>query len=289
MPNMIELAKRYMTMLDEVYKLASLTADLDGAQELMHEGYNANEIVIPMLDMDGLANYDRNSGYVSGDATLTWQTVACDFDRGRMFSVDELDNIETGGIAFGRLAGEFIRTKVVPELDAYRFAKYASKEGITKVAANIASDTGAIAALRTATNKMDEDEVPTEGRILYATPTFIGGIQDMDTTKSREVLNRFSKIVLVPQSRFYDSITQLDGKTEGQTKGGFKKAGTAKDINFMIIHPSALMQFNKLVKPKIVTPEANQDSDSWKYGYRIVSLADVYKNKLAGVYCHTKA
>ena len=289
MPNNIALAQRYTTMLDEVYKLASLTADLDGAQELMREGYNANEIVIPMLDMDGLADYDRNSGYVNGDATLTWETVKCTFDRGRMFEVDELDNIETGGVAFGRLAGEFIRTKVVPELDAFRFSSYASKEGITKVAANITSDTAAIAALRTATNQMDEDEVPTEGRILYVTPTFIGGIQDMDTTKSREVLKRFSKIVLVPQSRFFDSITQLDGKTEGQTKGGFRKAEGAKDINFMVIHPSALMQFNKLVKPKIVTPEMNQNSDSWKYGYRLVSLADVYENKLAGVYCHTKA
>ena len=56
----------------------------------------------------------------------------------------------------------------------------------------------------------------------------------------------------------------------------------------MIIHPTALMQFNKLVKPKIVTPEQNQKSDSWKYGYRLVSLADVYQNKLAGVFCHTK-
>lgn len=289
MPNTIELAKRYTTMLDEVYKLASLTSILDGAQDLMREGYNANEIVIPMLDMDGLADYDRNSGYVNGDAKLTWQTVQCGFDRGRMFSVDELDNIETGGIAFGRLAGEFIRTKVVPELDAYRFAKYASKEGITRVAGNISTGANAITALRAANDKMDEDEVPTEGRILFATPTFIGGIQDMDTTKSREVLNSYTHIVKVPQNRFFSAITQLDGKTEGQTTGGFKKAETAKDINFMVIHPSALMQFNKLVKPKIITPEANQNSDAWKYGYRLVSLADVYKNKLAGVYCHTKA
>ena len=289
MANTIALAKRYTTMLDEVYKLASLTSSLDSAQELMREGYNADEIVIPVLDMDGLANYDRNSGYVNGDATLTWQTVKCDFDRGRMFSVDDLDNIETGGIAFGRLAGEFIRTKVVPELDAYRFAKYASKEGITKVAADIANGAEAIEALRESTDKMDEDEVPAEGRILLATPTFIGSIQDLDTTKSKEVLNSYSGIIKVPQSRFYTAITQLDGKTEGQKKGGFTKAETAKDINFMVIHPSALMQFNTLVKPKIITPEMNQDSDAWKYGYRLVSLADVYENKLAGVYCHTKA
>lgn len=288
MPNMIELAKRYMTMLDEVYKLASLTADLDGAPELVREGNNANEIAIPMLEMDGLANYDRNSGYVNGDVKLEWQTMKCDFDRGRMFDVDNLDNIETGGVAFGRLAGGFVREQVVPELDAYRFAKYASKEGITKVAKTVTTGKAAIDELRAAINKMDEDEVPEEGRILFATSTFLSPIEDMDTTASRAALARVSKIIRIPQARFYDAITQLDGKTEGQTKGGYEKAAGAKDINFMIIHPTALMQFNKLVKPKIITPEQNQTSDAWKYGYRLVSLADVYKNKLAGIFCHTK-
>ena len=288
MPNTIELAKKYTPMLDEVYKQASLSTALDGAQDLVKEGYNANEIVIPMLDMDGLADYDRNSGYVGGDATLTWQTVKCEFDRGRMFEVDELDNVETGGIAFGRLAGEFIRTKVVPELDAYRFAKYASKEGISKAAKTVTTGKDAIQELRAAINKMDEDEVPEEGRILFATSTFLSPIEDMDTTASRAALARVSKIIRIPQTRFYTAITQFDGKTEGQKRGGYAKAEGAKDINFMIIHPTALMQFNKLVKPKIITPEQNQNSDAWKYGYRLVSLADVYQNKLAGVFCHTK-
>ncbi|MBP3441700.1 MAG: hypothetical protein J6L62_02750 [Clostridia bacterium] len=288
MPNAIELAKKYTPMLDEVYKQASLSSALDGAQDLVKEGYNANEIVIPMLDMDGLADYDRNSGYVDGDVTLTWQTVKCEFDRGRMFDVDELDNIETGGVVFANMAGNFIREKVVPELDAYRFAKYASKEGITKVEKNVTTGKAAIEEIRAAITTMDEDEVPYEGRILLTTSTFLGPIEDMDTTASRKALEKFSKIISVPQTRFYTAITQFDGKTEGQKKGGYAKAEGAKEINFMIIHPTALMQFNKLVKPKIVTPEQNQKSDSWKYGYRLVSLADVYQNKLAGVFCHTK-
>lgn len=131
MANSIALAKVYTTMLDEVYKQVSLTSVLDGAADLMREGMNANEIVVPKLSMDGLANYSRNGGYVDGDVTLTWETVKCNFDRGRMFEVDELDNMETGGVAFGRLAGEFVRTKVVPELDAFRFATYASTTGIS--------------------------------------------------------------------------------------------------------------------------------------------------------------
>ena len=105
MANAITLAKQFVPILDEVYKDASLTADLDGAADLVRAGSNANELVIPKLDMNGLADYSRNGGYVDGDVTLTNETVKCNFDRGRMFNVDTMDNMETAGIAFGRLAG----------------------------------------------------------------------------------------------------------------------------------------------------------------------------------------
>ena len=121
MPNQITLAKHFIPILDEVYRLASLTSDLDGAAELATQGANAGELIIPKLSMDGLADYSRNSGYVDGDVELVNETVACNYDRGRKFSIDNMDNQETADIAFGRLAGEFIRTKVVPEIDAFRF------------------------------------------------------------------------------------------------------------------------------------------------------------------------
>ena len=107
MANSIALAKQFVAMLDEVYKVASLTSDLDGAAELVRAGANANELIIPKLDMSGLGDYSRNSGYVDGDVTLTNETVQCNFDRGRMFTVDNMDNQEPANIAFGRLAGEF--------------------------------------------------------------------------------------------------------------------------------------------------------------------------------------
>jgi hypothetical protein len=290
MANAITLATQFVPVLDEIYKTASLTADLDGAPELVRQGANANELIIPKLDMQGLGDYSRNSGYVGGDVTLTNETVACNFDRGRMFNVDTMDNIETAGIAFGRLSGEFIRTKVVPELDAFRFACYAGATGISKVGAGADLTTGAavVEAIRAGINKMDEDEVPQEQRHLYITPTLLGLIEDMDTTKSREMLKGFSKIVKVPQTRFYTAITQKSGK-DGEAAGGFVKAEGGKDINFMIIHKPALIQFSKHVAPKIITPEANQTADGYKFGYRHVAIADVYENKAAGIYLHHKA
>mgnify|MGYP000066290306 FL=1 len=123
-------------------------------------GANAGEMIIPKISMDGLADYSRSGGYVAGDVTLTNETVSFNYDRGRVFTVDAMDDEETAGIAFGRLAGEFVRTKVAPEMDAFRFAAYASHSGIEKKAADLTDGDGALTALIEGQNTMDEAEVP---------------------------------------------------------------------------------------------------------------------------------
>ena len=291
MANSIALFKQYIAgVLDEVYKNASLTAVLDGANDLVQQGANANELLIPKMSMDGLGDYSKSAGYVHGDVTLEMETVKCNFDRGRMFTVDSMDNIETAGVAFGRLAGEFIRTKVVPELDAFRFASYAGLSGIsTTTGAALSTGADVIAAISAAADGMDDDEVPQSERYLFITPTLFGLVRDMQTNQSRAVLDQFAGVVKVPQSRFYTAIDQLDGKTSGEEAGGYTKATSAKNINFMIIHKPAVIQFEKHVVPKIVTPEQNQDADAWKFGYRNVSIADGYESKVKGIYLHKNA
>lgn len=290
MANSIELAKKYIPILDEVYQLSSLTSILDGAPELARQGANANELIIPKMTMDGLADYGRSSGYVNGDVTVKNETVACNYDRGRIFNTDVLDNEETAGVVFSRLAGEFIRTKVVPELDAFRFATYAGTTGISKpsAGATLADGAAVVSALRVASNAMDEAEVPFEQRYLFITPSLYGMVQDLDTTKSREVLAGFTQVIKVPQTRFYTAIDLKDGTTSGEEKGGFAKADGASEINFMVIHKPAVIQYLKHVSPKIISPEVNQNADAWKYGYRAVGIADVYENKVSGIYMHMK-
>ena len=129
MPNNIELMKQYVPLLDKVYAKTALTSVLDSS-DVVRQGANAKEILVPKISMDGLADYDRKSGYVDGDVTLEYETLFCDYDRGRKFKVDALDNQETANVAYGKLAGEFIRLKVAPEIDAWRFSKYASVSGI---------------------------------------------------------------------------------------------------------------------------------------------------------------
>ena len=288
MANNITLFKKYVPLLDEVYKEAALTSVLDSDTSLAQAGANANEIVIPKIDMDGLGDYDRNSGYTNGDVTLVNETVKFNYERGRMFSVDAMDDEETAGIAYGKLASEFIRTKVAPEGDAFRFATYAGVSGIGSASGTLADGTAVVTALRNAANEMDEAEVPYEQRYLFITPTLKGMIEDLDSTKSREVLARFAQVIPVPQTRFYTAIDLKSGK-DGEAAGGYAKNANGKDINFMVIHKPAVMQYNKHIAPKVVTPEANQDADAWKFGYRKYGLADVYENKVAGIYLHHKA
>ena len=291
MANNITKFKKYIDLLDEVYKKESLTADLDADATLVRAGANANEIVIPKISLDGLADYSRNSGYVSGNVNLTNETVAFNYDRGRKFTVDAMDDEETAGVAFGKLSSEFIRTKVVPERDAVRFAAYAGTTGISKVSAGVTYANGNewLEGIVTAVNKMDEDEVSQENRILYITPTGYNAIMAVDSYKSKEILNGFAKVVKVPQSRFYTAIDLADGTTGGEEAGGYTKATSGKEINFMIIQKDAIIQYPKHTVNKVVSPEDNQASDGWMFFFRAYGLHDVYENKVAGIYLSHKA
>lgn len=286
----ITVAKEYVSVLDEIYKYASLTSVLDGDNGLARAGANAGEIMVPKMSLDGLGAYSRTSGYVNGAVSIGWETVAADYERGRKFWVDILDDEETRNTAFGKLAGEFIRTKVVPELDAYRIAKYCGTANVGYATGTLSSGADVVSALRTAATTMDNAEVPYEDRVLFIVPNLLGLVEDLDTTKSREVLASFSDIVKVPQTRMYTAITLYDGSSDGEEAGGYiKNVSSGKDVNFLIVHKGAVCQFNKHAAPKVISPENNPDGDAYIYGYRVTSIAKVYDNKVAGVYRHNKA
>lgn len=298
MANSIELAQRYLPLLDEIYKRSSLTADLDQQTVEMLGG---NAVKVFKTSMQGLGNYNRNNGFVDGDVTGAWETLTLTQDRGRSFMVDRMDNEESLDQAFGTLASEFIRTRVVPEVDAYRFAKYAGTSGVLTTTGVALTTSTIVDAIDVATAAMDEKEVPTEGRILYITPTNYTMLKQSNAVSrfammTDRVVNRDfevfdgMKVVKVPQGRFYTEITLYDGKTSGQEDGGYiKTAETGKDINFMIIHPSAVLQVPKHTLPRIFNPDENQKADAWKFDYRFYHDAFVYENKKNGIYLHKGA
>lgn len=298
MANAIQAVTKYLPYLDEVYKYGSRSAVLETNSNLVRETADAKTVLIGKTSMQGLGNYDKANGFLNGDVTLTWESHTFEYDRGRSFSIDAMDDLETLGMAFGTLAGEFLRTQVIPEIDAVRFAKYCTGAG-NKATGTLDAET-VVPAIELAETTMKEAEIDLVGGYLFMTPTIKGYVKEDTKHFTRTLVpsenpNRnFGTydelmIVEVPQSRFYSAITLLDGKTGGQEAGGYVKTEAGKDINFMIIKPEAIVQITKHAKIRVFEPDVNQAADAYKIDYRIYHDGWVLENKKNGIYAHTKA
>lgn len=296
MANTIALAQKFQPILDEIYKMASLTGRMDAKSKPVSFA-GANVVKVFKTTMYGLGTYSRATGYPAGDVVGSWETLTLATERGREMFMDREDDEETLGMAFGTLVGEYMRGHVVPEVDAYRFSKYASWSGVGEVAAPTTLASGTVlAAIDAAKGVMDAAEVPAEGRILYVSDT-VQGFLDAAITRMYgndfEISTAVRKynlmdVIMISQTRFYKGIT-LDAGATG-TAGGFTKTvTTGRDINFLMIYPSAVLQVKKHDNLKLFDPDTNQDKDGWKIQYRLYHDAFAYDNKVDGIYSHIKA
>lgn len=296
MPQSIALAEKYLPLLDQVYKKESKTAILAGANSNVRF-LGANKVEIYKLSMQGLGDYSRSSGFASGDITGAWESHTLAQDRGRTFTIDSMDDEETLGLTVANTLGEFERTQVIPELDAYRFAKMAGTNGISSANADITIGTTDIPTLiDTAERTMGDNEVPEEGRILFVSETCYSALKAKITRKVSNgemgietAVETYDgmPVVKVPTGRFQTAITLYDGTTQGEKDGGFiPTATTGYKINFMIVHPSAVIPVVKHVVPRIFSPAENQLADAWKVDYRCYHDLFVMANKVNGIYLH---
>ena len=290
--NSIALAQKYLPILDEIYKEGSKTSILDTAE------YNVRWIGAKTVQLFnsasvGLANYSRNAGYQVGDVTQAWENYTLNVDRGRSFSVDTMDNDESLGMAFGSLMGEFERVHVIPEVDAYRLAKYA---GLVKTGAKTSATDPAGSGVNIASQidggmaYMDELEVPHEGRICFISPKAYENLKanvtrytlnlEKDVNNNIEMYNDL-RLVKVPQARFA-TVCTLNAPTTSSGAGGFTLSGN--NINFLIVDPRATMQVIKHLVPRVFSPEVNQEADAWKFDYRVYHDCFVQAQKLDGLY-----
>lgn len=286
MANNITLSKNYVDMLDEVYKKASLTSVLTSDASMIRMGSNAKEIVAPKIDMDGLKDYKRNTGYTAGDVKLEWTSYQFNYDRGIKFLVDSMDNEETIEISFGRLGGEFQRTKVAPEADAFTIATLAEKATANITEKELATGENVLDELRAVMNQMDEDEVSSESRYLFITPTLLRMAQSVDSYKNKDVLDEFAQVISVPQKRMYTKIKLINDETndaDNNMKGGYKKDDAGAELNFLVVEKSAVLKWDKHIANDIIRPEDNQTSDDYMQKYRKYGIVEVFSNKLAGI------
>lgn len=290
--NSIALAQKYLPILDEIYKEGAKTSVLDTPEDRIR-WIGAKTIQLFNSDTVALGNYSRNAGFQVGDITQAWEDYTLGVDRGRSFMVDVMDNDETLGMAFSSLLGEFERVHVVPEIDAYRLAKYAglvdaSAQTATTdpegVGVNIAEQVDSAMAY------MDELEVPHEGRIAFISPKAYENLKanvsrftmnlERDVNNNIEMYNDL-RLIKVPQARFA-TVCTLNNAPNSSDAGGFTLSGYNQ--NFLIVHPSAVMQVIKHLVPRVFSPEVNQEADAWKFDYRCYHDCFVKDQKIAGLY-----
>ena len=287
MANSLEFAKKFLPILDDSYKYSSITQGMDAGKKVDFTG--TNEVNVLKTHTTGLGDYSRTNGYPKGDITANWEILKLTEERGKELSIDRMDNEEMANV-FGIITGQFMRDWVVPEVDAFRFAKYASANDISKATGAVLTKDTILAAIDEAVRQMNADEVPLQGRILYINsdlqPLLNHAVARSWGSQSAisTMLTNYNGIPIkyVPPTRFYSEIELNDGSAAW----GYKKAASGKNINFMLIYPEAVLQVVKLALPKVFTPDENQDKDMWKFQFRIYHDAFVYENKATGIYLH---
>lgn len=303
MANTLEFSKIFQPVLDKQIVQEATTGWMEAnAGQVKYNG--GDEVKIPSMIMDGLGDYNRQTGYVDGDVTLTWNTYKLTQDRGRRFHLDAMEVDETNFVATaGSVMGEFQRTQVIPEIDAFRYSKIATlakgasnSRDLTVTSANALDEL--IQDLAVLEDKIGEQSnvivtlSPLMIQLLAANERFKnltteavlkqGGLDLRLTSVNGNALRKVTSKLLKSQFTFQD------GKTGGQEKGGFVNAAGAQDINWLITTQDAPIAISKTDVVRVFDPLTNQNANAWRMDYRKFHDLWIPKGKLEKVYANLK-
>ena len=296
--NTLEYAAVFMEGLDQQLVENSTTGWMeDNAGQIQYNG--GAEVKIPKMQLSGLGNYDRDGGFVKGAVTVTYETMEMTQDRGRTFQLDAMDVDETNFAAMaGNVMGEFQRTKVIPEIDAYRYSKIAEmaeengklteytpeKGGILeKLVEDITAvrdQAGDCAELVVAMNAKLAGKLDLEkgGENILQSGVFQQGSAEL---KVREIDG--CPIIRVPSARFQTGYTFFDGVTESEKEGGFAPVEEAREINWIVCLKRAPVAVSKTDVTRIFDPMTNQNANAWKIDYRKYHDLWIMDNGMEGI------
>ena len=299
--NVLEYAKLFETNLDLLAVQTLKTGFMDAnSGQVRYSG--GDEVKVPKLSVQGLGNYSREEGYVRGAVNLSYQTLKMTQDRGRKFMIDAMDVDESNFLATaGNVMGEFQRTMLVPEIDAYRISKLAATamgvDGDVQAEYGYTVDgSSIIKKIKTAVKRIRENGYDGEIDIL-ATYDVVGAVEEAALGKLTAMT--FSQagintqvpqidgcpLIAVPSNRMYTAITVYDGKTGGQEAGGYKKGEKGLDVNFIANVPIAVTKQDKM---RIFTPDTYQAANAWSIDYRRYHDLWVLDNKKGSLFVNVK-
>ncbi len=262
--------------------------------------YNGGaEVKIPTIAMAGLADYDRATGFVDGDVTLTYQTMKMTQDRGRGFTIDEMDVDESGVLdLISKLASEFQRTKVIPEVDAYRIAKLCELAGKERRRTYTAAASSVFTQLTTDIGTV-QDAVGSDAQLVVLISQKVATLMNNSTEISKklnvvdfargEIKTKVKAIddtalLPVPSARMHSRIT-----VKADENGGYAAAEGAAAINWMITVKNGPIAISKTDKMRLFDPETYQKARAWHLDYRKFHDLWLPDNKKQGVYVNLAA
>lgn len=303
MANTLQYASVFQGELDKAAVEQSTSGWMEPNESLVK--YTGGKTVkVPLMDMDGLADY--NNGFTDGNIDLKWQDLEFGMDRGRRFTLDEHEVNDTNFVVTAsRVMGEFQRTKVVPEIDAYRYSKIA-----TGAIAHDRASGGYTPSATDILNKLYYDIAAVQDVVGDSTPmiitmsSLVGAILDTSSeiTKRLDVvdfaqggvtlkvsaLNGEHVIRRVGSGRLKSAYQFYDGKTSGQEKGGFVAAAGALDINWIICPRTVPIAVSRTDKVRVFDPETNQSARAWAVDYRKYHDLWITDNKWPQVWVNCK-
>ena len=294
--NSTATAKKYSEELDKVLVQKAVTGFMTD-NVLRAKFVGAKDVVISDVDFVGLADYNRDTGFTKGPITVANTTYTLTKDRARSLEIDREDADETGiANLAGQILGEYVRTKVVPECDAYVLSKIG---GVAATRGNTV-DRGVanpyknfVELLQGCQDKAGYDE---ELVAFISTPIYSAimnsseisryiAISDFKQGEINMKVKSINGVALIPVSteRMFAQYTFASGSkgtsdtdATGAT-GGFVPNGTGKSIFMMVLPKKAASLVKKSEKVRTFSPDENLDKDAWKFDYRL--YYDVFVKK----------
>lgn len=249
----------------------------------------AKTVIIPDIDFVGLADYDRDNGFSKGKMTVAHTSYKLTQDRARSLQIDREDMDETGVANLaGQIMGEYIRTKVVPEMDAYVLSQLAgiaaSAEGKTNNTiglnlANVYEQFVTLVNMVQGKAGFDTELVSFVNPAVYVAFMNSAEIQRHITVsdfKQGEInlkVKKINDVVIIPVAD--DRMkTEYEDDTDN---GGIKPTADAKNIGILVLPKKAASLVKKSEKIRVFEPDTNQDADAYKFDYRV--YYDVFVKK----------
>lgn len=258
---------------------------------------NAQTIKLPRMSVSGYKDHTRTAGFNAGSLSNDWEAKKLAHDRDIEIFIDPMDIDETNlTLSVANIQNTFETEQAIPEKDSYRFSKLYSEVNTLK-AANI--DSTALTAANfletfdTWMSAMDEEAVPEEGRILYVTPAMYKLIKEAEgfqRTLTIDSPNTVNRNVHSLDNVTIKQVPSARMKTAYNFTDGCVAAASAKQINCILVHPTAVVCRDKYSYIKVFTPGTDsRTADGYLYQNRSYGDLFLLEKKVAGCMMNVEA